>query len=163
MGRLQSNSSPDVPGLDRGYLSFEFSHSESIRLRWLGFRMRGRFSVSLHSLPVTRRLLCVLFCRRTDVTSKMSHAHISRFFPVSDLCGHLTHLAACMFTLIPCSFFTSLTLNGTEFFMCLPQRHLFILRVWSLFWRTLSSFHTVRSHPFKEITLSSKTVKVTPW
>ena len=95
LGRLQSNSSPVVPGLEAGGLSnFHTVMHESSRFRWLGFRMRSRFSVSLHSLapsqyPGLLHYMTFIVCPiRTDVTSKVSHAcrGISRFFSVPDLC-----------------------------------------------------------------------------
>lgn len=40
--------------------------------------------------------------------------------------------------------------------MCLPRRRILILSVWSLFWRTLSSFHTVRAPFLSRRTLCSR-------
>lgn len=103
MGRLQSNSSPDVPGLEVTFLSIFHTVSP---VAWdglvseyeVGFQYLCIASQSTPRASPFRGFHCVSYSVGGPyITSKMSHAWRgnSRIFPVSDLCGHSTHLAAC--------------------------------------------------------------------
>ena len=111
MGRLQSNSSTYVPGLEVTFLSN--SHSESSRLRWLavsecevGLQYLCIASQSTPTASPFRGFHCVSFSvgglmllHRCPMLGGVSVGVFqvmgSWFFPVSDLCGRPTHLAAC--------------------------------------------------------------------
>lgn len=163
MGRLQSNSSPDVPGLEVTFLSNFHTVSPAA---WDGL---------VSECEVGFQYLCIA-SQSTPRASPFRGFHC-----VSYSVGGLILLQRCPMLggvtvgsfqfqtfadtrpiWLPVHTNSLLFLTGTEFFMCLPRRRILILSVWSLFWRTLSSFHTVRSLPFKENTLFSETVKVTP-
>lgn len=162
MGRLQSNSSPDVPGLE---VTFLLNFHTVSPVAWdglvseyeVGFQYLCIASQSTPRAFPFRGFHCVsysvgglILLQRCPMLGGVTVGSF-QFQTFADtlpiwLPVHTNSLL----------FLTSLSLNGTEFFMCLPRRRILILSVWSLFWRTLSSFHTVRAPFLSRRTLCSR-------